>query len=312
MSRMDSFQERWEGQEELYEYDSDSSDSSYCSTSSTGSSRGYDNPSHNRTKYSYRPFSPNSYQPPSLTEFHQRRQSDSYDPYDLEYDSSSSSSSASSPSSSSSTESDSYLEHSPLSTTLDNYLSTKPHPETPAELQTAILDINNILQQKLNGNEDSSSYENSTRQIYGELPLSTESEICTTILYNHSSDPKLTQLCEKHLLFLACSHGSIMSSGTTDSHFEVLLEDEGGNQVFGWELYAPTSALLRVSDVLEDGVKSESNTLPEYHAEMGEGESIQTCVRNKEVFLNEILRLPADVLLSVERVRGLLRPVQGK
>lgn len=100
-----------------------------------------------------------------------------------------------------------------------------------------------------------------------------------------------------------------MSSGTTDSHFEVLLEDQGGNQVFGWELYAPTYALLGVSDVLEDSEKSGSNTSPEYH---GEGESIQTCVRNKEVFLNEILRLPADVLLSVDRVRGLLRPVQGK
>ncbi|KAG9228577.1 hypothetical protein BJ875DRAFT_477117 [Amylocarpus encephaloides] len=195
------------------------------------------------------------------------------------------------------------MEDHSLVSVVQTFLSNTKTPENAVDFQVAIEDIYSTLQDQ--DNPELEVFPSSKT----ELPLATETQICTAIL--DSSDRHTTKLSEEHLLTLATSHGNIMHSGTTDSRFHVWLQDQGGQPFYGWEMYAPSYALMAVRDSLEDRMQEEDEKLPEVPVLGRQAGCVVGIVRKKERFLNAVLKVPVKVLLSEERVRGLLRPVDG-
>ncbi|KAH8663564.1 hypothetical protein BGZ60DRAFT_432708 [Tricladium varicosporioides] len=134
--------------------------------------------------------------------------------------------------------------------------------------------------------------------------IPTEPELCSYVLDQCYAYPELSNLALQHLAGIASS-AQILSHGTTETRYIVV-------PAFGipeWEICAPHSAFLALYDALEQEISSRSDcVLPEF-PQPKIGESVLRLVSRKELFLQQVLALPVDVLRRVPRVGQFFAPI---
>jgi hypothetical protein len=193
-------------------------------------------------------------------------------------------------------------EYSETELIVRSYLHTAPEIDSIDALQRCVSEIYALLeaQKQQLPEEDVTSLESD------DVPLKSSTQIYTTILQNSSPTSTLTRLCEDDLITLASRKGSVMSSGTTESHFDIWLEDDDCRLVYRWQIHAPVYRLMALRDSLENYLGSSIGVLDD-----GTSLNVASAVRQRESFLSAVLKLPVDVLLGVESVRCVFRPVEG-
>ncbi|EPE35647.1 hypothetical protein GLAREA_11347 [Glarea lozoyensis ATCC 20868] len=181
-----------------------------------------------------------------------------------------------------------------------SYLRTAPATDGAVGIRKVVLDIFELVQ-----SQNSHLFDREENHVPSTcVPLDMEIEICTALLLHSSPSSNLEKYCEDHLVRIASGKGSIMSSGTTESHFDVWLEDENSHLVYGWQIHAQIYRLMALRDTLQIYLESTSKALD------GASLSVASAVQRREEFLNDVLKIPVEVLLKVEIVRNILRPVE--
>jgi hypothetical protein len=183
-----------------------------------------------------------------------------------------------------------------------SYLNDAPEIDCAEALEKCMVEIYELLQAR-----NHESFEQDVivaRSLH--IPLQSSTQIYTTILQYSSPTTSLTKHCEDHLIRLASSKGTVMSSGTTESHFDIWLEDENCSLIYGWPIHAPIYRLMALRDSLQGYLGTSGEGLDD-----GTSLNVAGAVRGREMFLNEVLKVPVDVLLGVENVRCVLRPIEG-
>lgn len=169
-----------------------------------------------------------------------------------------------------------------------NHFTRPPLPTTDEAFRDAIYDF-----QRTATENPSFSY-----------AIPTEPELCSFVLDQCYAYPGLSNLALKHLTSIA-SNAQILSHGTTETRYMVVPS-------FGipeWEIYAPHSAFLALYDALEQELSSQSDcVLPEF-PQPKRGESVLRLVSRKELFLQQVLALPVEVLRRVPRVGQFFNPI---
>jgi hypothetical protein len=184
---------------------------------------------------------------------------------------------------------------------IQSYLRTAPEIDSAVRIRKVILDIFELIQSHhppLFNREENSGQSDC-------VPLDIEIEICTALLLHSAPVSNLKTYCEDHLLRLVTEKGSILSSGTTESHFDVWLEEHDSRLVYGWQIHAQIYRLMALRDALQPFLGPTSKSLDD-----GASLHVASAVRKRENFLNEVLKIPVDVLLKVDIVRNVLRPVE--
>jgi hypothetical protein len=301
---MDTFQMDWEDADDIATYDYEYSSPSPDSTSSVRTSRTFGNLAPQKTQ-EFRASYDSAFSA-SLTSSNnssqlsspvlRRNDSQRSGFYDIDYDSDSSDSDPLD---------DEHVcpSHTSLKAIIRSYLRVADEINTAEGLRKALTDIYELSQaQNYHSFEPEAVAARSNRVI----PLDSEAQICTALLLYPSSATKITKLCEEHLIILASTKGNIMSSGTTESHFDIWLEDENCRLIFGWQIHAQIYRLMALRDSLQGHLGFGGNALDD-----GTSLNVASAVRKREIFLSEVLKVPVNILLRVDAVRGVLRPVEG-
>jgi hypothetical protein len=128
-------------------------------------------------------------------------------------------------------------------------------------------------------------------------------EICYYVLQDSASHDheSLNLLCQRYFARLAAG-GIVTSNGHTEASFKVIAKD--GSR---WEVYAPHSSFLALHERLHKEAHSIQITPPDLPVSWGGPLAL---VEKKEVYLNEVLALPVQVLLDMKEIAAIFRPVQ--
>jgi hypothetical protein len=128
-------------------------------------------------------------------------------------------------------------------------------------------------------------------------------EICYYVLQDSASHDheSLNLLCQLYFARLAAG-GIVTSNGHTEANFKVIAKD--GSR---WEVYAPHSSFLALHERLHKEAHRIQITPPDLPISWGGPLAL---VEKKEVYLNEVLALPVQVLLDMKEIAAIFRPVE--